>query len=232
MKTRLRRSIKLAYVEVGVRPTNCIVQALCAWIRVPCAREWKSVCGGQYNRHFAPGWGRFAPGQKFSPTARYTPKLHTKFHHRTTSNKKDQKFGSTPKTVYGPGTTNRFLINLLISHVGYWARDPRFQIWRWSDSFSSNISKSTKNGVRAQKRAIGRNSKFSSDSHTPGHLEYLHTKFHYRTTSNKKDQKFGSAPKTIYGPGTKNRFLINLIVSHVRYWARDPRFQIQKWSNS
>ena len=179
MKTRLlrawlralrARTKKLAYVEVHVRPSAD--QLYCTGAsrlnQGALRLGMKIRLRGQYNRHFAPGWGRFAPGQKFSPTARYTPKLHTKFHHRTTSNKKDQKFGSAPKTVYGPGTTNRFLINLIVSHVGYWARHPRFQIWRWSDSFSSNISKSTKNGVRAQKRAIGRNSKFSSDSHTPG----------------------------------------------------------------
>ena len=37
-------------------------------------------------------------------------------------------------------------------------------------------------------------SKFGSDIHTPGHIEYLHTKFHHRTTSNKKVQKRGLRP--------------------------------------
>ena len=52
-------------------------------------------------------------------------------------------------------------------------------------------SKTPKIGVRAQKMAVGRNSNFGSDSHTPGHLEYLHTKFHHRATSNKKEKKLG-----------------------------------------
>ena len=37
---------------------------------------------------------------------------------------------------------------------------------------------------------LPRKSKLGSDIHTPGHIEYLHTKFHRRTTSNKKDKKY------------------------------------------
>ena len=45
-------------------------------------------------------------------------------------------------------------------------------------------------------KAQGRKSKFGSDIHTPGHIEteYLHTKFHRRTTSKKKVQKWGLRP--------------------------------------
>ena len=47
---------------------------------------------------------------------------------------------------------------------------------------------------RAKRSAFSRKSKFGSDIHTPGHQEYLHTKFHHRTTSNKKVRKTGCAP--------------------------------------
>ena len=51
-----------------------------------------------------------------------------------------------------------------------------------------------KTGFAPIKRVYGRKSKFGSDIHTPGHIEYLHTKFHHRTTSNKKVRKTGCAP--------------------------------------
>ena len=61
-------------------------------------------------------------------------------------------------------------------------------------AYGGQYHKVRKTGFALKKKVQGRKSKFGSDIHTPGHIEYLHTKFHHRTTSNKKVQKTGFAP--------------------------------------
>ena len=58
------------------------------------------------------------------------------------------------------------------------------------------VFEQTKKSEKRGSRKKGRKSKFGSDIHTPGHIEteYLHTKFHRRTTSKKKVQKWGLRP--------------------------------------
>ena len=118
-----------------------------------------------------------------------------------------QKFGSALKTIQGPSTKNRCLVYL------------RSQI-----SNLKMIRRLVFEQIENPKNAQGRKSKLGSDIHTPGHIVYLHTKCHHRTTSNKKDQKFRSAPKMIQGLGTKNRFQKNVIV--FACWVMSHRSQI------
>ena len=74
-------------------------------------------------KHSASGnktdWGRFAPGRK----TRLRPCDWM------------MALGAREwKPACGGKNKNRFLINLIVSYVGYWAIYPWFQIWRWSDS--------------------------------------------------------------------------------------------------
>ena len=90
------------------------------------------------------------------------------------------------------------------------------------DSACSNVR-----GWRNQRKIEPHGKKcFTVFVYAAGYRSHLHAKFHHHTTSNKKDKKIGAAFKTIQGPGTKKRFLINLIIFHVGYRAGYPRFQI------
>ena len=75
--------------------------------------------------------------------------------------------------------------------------EPEILDFKFEDDTTLSLwtnQKIRKTGFAPIKRVYGRKSKFGSYIHTPGHIEYLHTKFHHRTTSNKKVRKTGCAP--------------------------------------